>query len=125
MKVLLSWLREFAPIEGDPYELADHMSDLGMAVEETRPLNPLKGVVVARVASLRPHPEADRIQLVDVEVEPGNPVQVCCGAFNMSEGDLIPFATIGTVMPDGMEIAQRKCAVNYRTECAVLLLSCI
>ncbi len=108
MKVLLSWLREFAPIEGDPYELADHMSDLGMAVEETRPLNPLKGVVVARVASLRPHPEADRIQLVDVEVEPGNPVQVCCGAFNMSEGDLIPFATIGTVMPDGMEIAQRK-----------------
>ena len=53
MKVLLSWLREFAPIEGDPYELADHMSDLGMAVEETRPLNPLKGVVVARVASLR------------------------------------------------------------------------
>ena len=69
MKVLLSWLREFAPIEGDPYELADHMSDLGMAVEETRPLNPLKGVVVARVASLRPHPEADRIQLVDVEVE--------------------------------------------------------
>ena len=54
MKVLLSWLREFAPIEGDPYELADHMSDLGMAVEETRPLNPLKGVVVARVASLRP-----------------------------------------------------------------------
>jgi len=68
MKVLLSWLREFAPIEGDPYELADHMSDLGMAVEETRPLNPLKGVVVARVASLRPHPEADRIQLVDVKL---------------------------------------------------------
>jgi len=108
MKVLLSWLREFAPIEGDPYELADHMSDLGMAVEETRVLDPLNGVVVARVASLRPHPEADRIQLVDVEVEPNNPVQVCCGAFNMSEGDLIPFATIGTVMPDGMEIAQRK-----------------
>jgi len=108
MKVLLSWLREFAPIEGDPYELADQMSDLGMAVEETRLLDPLQGVVVARVASLRPHPEADRIQLVDVEVEPGSPLQVCCGAFNMSEGDLIPFATIGTVMPDGMEIAQRK-----------------
>jgi len=108
MKVLLSWLREFAPIEGDPYELADHMSDLGMAVEETRLLDPLEGVVVARVTNLRPHPEADRIQLVDVEAEPGNPVQVCCGAFNMSEGDLIPFATIGTVMPDGMEIAQRK-----------------
>ena len=108
MKVLLSWLREFAPIEGDPYELADHMSDLGMAVEETRILNPLEGVVVARVADLRPHPKADRIQLVDVEIENGDPMQVCCGAFNMSVGDLIPFATIGTVMPDGMEISQRE-----------------
>ena len=108
MKVLLSWLREFAPIEGDPYELADHMSDLGMAVEETRILNPLEGVVVARVADLRPHPKADRIQLVDVQIENGDPMQVCCGAFNMSVGDLIPFATIGTVMPDGMEISQRK-----------------
>ncbi len=108
MKVLLSWLREFAPIEGDPHELADHMSDLGMAVEETRILNSLDGVVVARVADLRPHPKADRIQLVDVEIDNGDPMQVCCGAFNMSVGDLIPFATIGTVMPDGMEIAQRK-----------------
>ncbi|MFL3020848.1 MAG: phenylalanine--tRNA ligase subunit beta [Candidatus Poriferisodalaceae bacterium] len=108
MKVLLSWLREFAPIEGDPYELADHMSDLGMAVEETRILNPLEGVVVARVADLRPHPKADRIQLVDVQIENGDPMQVCCGAFNMSVGDLIPFATIGTVMPDGMEISQRE-----------------
>ena len=108
MKVLLSWLREFAPIEGDPYELADHMSDLGMAVEETRILNPLEGVVVAKVAALRPHPKADRIQLVDVEIENGDPMQVCCGAFNMSVGDLIPFATIGTVMPDGMEISQRE-----------------
>ena len=33
MKVLLSWLREFAPIEGDPVELGEQMSDLGMAVE--------------------------------------------------------------------------------------------
>ena len=108
MKVLLSWLREFAPIEGDPHELADHMSDLGMAVEETRVLDSLEGVVVARVGDLRPHPKADRIQLVDVETGDGERLQVCCGAFNMSVGDLIPFATIGTVMPDGMEISQRK-----------------
>ncbi|MCH2626039.1 MAG: phenylalanine--tRNA ligase subunit beta [Acidimicrobiales bacterium] len=108
MKVLLSWLREFAPIEGDPHELADHMSDLGMAVESTRVLDAVDGVVVAKVAELRPHPTADRIQIVDVEIEDGERLQVCCGAFNMVVGDLIPFATIGTVMPDGMEISQRK-----------------
>ena len=108
MKVLLSWLREFAPIEGDPHELADHMSDLGMAVESTRVLDAVDGVVVAKVAELRPHPTADRIQIVDVEIDDGERLQVCCGAFNMVVGDLIPFATIGTVMPDGMEISQRK-----------------
>ncbi len=114
MKVLLSWLREFAPIEGDPAELADHLSDLGMAVEEMRVLPPLDGVVVARVAGLRPHPEADRIQLVDVDV-PGTTgegtdgaLQVCCGAFNMAEGDLVPLATVGTTMPGGLEIGERR-----------------
>ncbi len=114
MKVLLSWLREFAPIEGDPAELADHLSDLGMAVEEMRVLPPLDGVVVARVAGLRPHPEADRIQLVDVEL-PGESgegtdgaLQVCCGAFNMSVGDLVPLATVGTTMPGGLEIGERR-----------------
>ena len=108
MKVLLSWLREFAPIEGDPVELGNHMSDLGMAVEEMTVLEPLPGIVVARVLDLRPHPQADRIQLVDVDAGDGQALQVCCGAFNMSVGDLIPFATIGTVMPNGMEIAKRK-----------------
>ena len=114
MKVLLSWLREFAPIEGDPAELADHLSDLGMAVEEMRVLPPLDGVVVARVAGLRPHPEADRIQLVDVELPgvsgegTGGALQVCCGAFNMAEGDLVPLATVGTTMPDGLEIGERR-----------------
>lgn len=114
MKVLLSWLREFAPIEGDPAELADHLSDLGMAVEEMRVLPPLDGVVVARVAGLRPHPEADRIQLVDVELPgatgegTGGALQVCCGAFNMNEGDLVPLATVGTTMPGGLEIGERR-----------------
>lgn len=108
MKVLLSWLREFAPIEGDPVELGNHMSDLGMAVEEMTILDALPGIVVAKVLDLRPHPQADRIQLVDVDRGDGEALQVCCGAFNMSVGDHIPFATIGTVMPNGMEIAKRK-----------------
>ena len=108
MKVLLSWLREFAPIEGDPVELGNQMSDLGMAVEEMTIIDLIDGIVVAEVVGLRPHPKADRIQIVDVDPGDGVPLQVCCGAFNMAVGDKIPFATIGTTMPDGMEISQRK-----------------
>lgn len=110
MKVLLGWLREFAPFPvDDPHALADQMSDLGMAVESIERIGEgLDGIVVARVLSLRPHPDADRIQLVDVDRGDGESLQICCGAFNMSVGDLVPLATLGTTMPDGMEIARRK-----------------
>ena len=109
MKVLLSWLREFAPVEGDPVEIGDQLSGLGLAVDEMTIIGGgLDGVVVARVLDLRPHPDADRIQLVDVDAGDGEALQICCGAFNMSVGDLVPLATLGTTMANGMEIARRK-----------------
>ncbi len=110
MKTLLSWLREYAPeIDGDPFALGDLMSDIGLTCEEVVLLGRgLEGVVVAKVLDLRPHPDADRIQLVDVDLGDGEALQICCGAFNMAVGDLVPLATIGTTMPNGMEIARRK-----------------
>ena len=110
MKVLLSWLREFAPgIDGDPAALGDVLSALGLAVEEMTAIGSVpEGVVLGRVLGLRPHPDADRIQLVEVDDGSGDALQVCCGAFNMTVGDLVPLARVGTVMPSGMEIARRR-----------------
>ena len=109
MKVLLSWLRELAPIEGDPLALAGTMSALGLEVESVDAVgDALGGLVVATVAGLRPHPDADRIQLVDVDAGDGELRQVACGAFNMAEGDRVPFAPVGTTMPGGAEIGRRK-----------------
>ncbi|CAI8293861.1 MAG: Phenylalanine--tRNA ligase beta subunit [Acidimicrobiales bacterium AG-410-I20] len=109
MKVLLSWLREFAPLEGEPEEIADQLSGLGLTVEEMTLIGGgLDGVVVAQVLELRSHPDADRIQLVDVDSGDGKPLQICCGAFNMKIGDFVPLATLGTTMNNGMEISRRK-----------------
>lgn len=110
MKVLLSWLQELAPgIEGEPVALGEQLSDLGMAVEEMVEVGGLSsGIVVAEVLALRPHPDADRIQLVDVDRGDGEALQIACGAFNMQVGDKVPLATVGTTMPGGMEIAARK-----------------
>jgi len=110
MKVLLSWLQEFAPFPSDdPVALGDIMSDLGMAVESIERIGEgLDGIVVAKVLELRKHPDADKIQLVDVYLGDGEPLQICCGATNLTVGDLVPLATLGTTMPDGMEIARRK-----------------
>ncbi len=110
MKVLLSWLNELAPLGDDVDALSATMTDLGLAVEGIERVGaPIPGIVVAEVLALRPHPDADRVQLVDVDPGDGSaPLQIGCGAFNMAVGDLVPLATIGTVMPGGMEIARRK-----------------
>jgi phenylalanyl-tRNA synthetase beta chain len=109
VKVLLSWLQDFAPIEGDPVEIGEHLSDLGMAVEQLDRLGEgLDGIVVARVLATRPHPNADKIQLVDVDAGDGEALQIACGAFNMRPGDLVPLAPVGTVLPNGLEIGRRK-----------------
>lgn len=111
MKVLHSWLGEFAAdlLEHDTAVLAEHLSDLGLSVEEILTLGAaFDGIVVAKVLALRPHPDADRIQLVDVDDGTGNPRQVCCGAFNMRVGDLVPLATEGAVVAGGLKIKRRK-----------------
>ena len=109
MRVLLSWLHEFAPIGDDVDALADEMSALGLAVEDViRVGTAVDGVVVARVLDTRAHPDADKVHLVDVDTGNGEALQIVCGAFNMQAGDLVPLATLGTTMPNGMEIGRRK-----------------
>lgn len=119
MKVPLSWMREFVPggfgeLDSDPSALAETLTDLGLVVESIETTGASwDGIVVAEILDLRPHPEADKIQLVDVDTggaasPAGEKLQICCGAFNMSIGDRVPLATLGTVMPGGLEIARRK-----------------
>lgn len=109
MKVLLSWLREFAPFDQHPDMISEELADLGTPVEEMTQLGGnLDGIVVAEVLDLKAHPNADKMQIVDVDAGDGAPLQICCGAFNMVVGDLVALASLGTVMPDGMKIERRK-----------------
>ena len=109
MKVLLSWLNEFAPLGDDAERLGEVMSDLGMAVEEMTPVGEgLDGVVIARILDIAPIEGADRIRAVTVDAGGGEPVPVVCGAWNISVDDVVPFATVGTQLPGGMEIKARK-----------------
>ncbi|MST34531.1 phenylalanine--tRNA ligase subunit beta, partial [Acidimicrobiaceae bacterium USS-CC1] len=105
----LSWLRDYAPFDRPVGELAAALSDLGLVVEGVERVGQgLDGVVVARILDIRPHPNADKIRLVDVDAGDGEPLQIACGAWNMQVGDLVPLARIGAVLPGGMEIARRK-----------------
>ena len=109
MRVVLSWMSEFADLPDDPSLIAEACGNLGLSVESIETVgSDLDGVVVAKVLDVRAHPDADRIRLVDVDAGDGEALQIACGASNLEVGILVPLATIGTVMPDGMEIARRK-----------------
>jgi phenylalanyl-tRNA synthetase beta chain len=109
MKVLLSWLREFAPFGDDVDQLADAMTALGMEVAGLERVGePVPGVIVGRVVETRRHPRAERVHEVFVDAGYSAPVHVWCGAFNMQAGELVPLATVGTTMRDGRTIERRE-----------------
>ena len=109
MRVPLSWLRDFAPIVAGADEIAATLDDLGLIVDSVETIGGgLDGVVVARVHAIRPHPDADKVRLVDVDDGSGELLQIVCGAWNFHEGDLVPLATLGAVLPGDFAIARRK-----------------
>ncbi len=99
MKVSYNWLREYAPVEASPEQLADVLTMGGLEVEGVdRVGSSLEGVVVGRVLEVRPHPDADRLTLCDVDLGDGEPIQIACGAPNVAAGQLVPVATAGTTL---------------------------
>ncbi|MDP8936934.1 MAG: phenylalanine--tRNA ligase subunit beta, partial [Actinomycetota bacterium] len=109
MRVPLSWLRDFAPVEGEVADLAALLSGLGLVVDGVERVGEgLDDIVVVRVLATRSHPGADQVQLVDVDAGDGSSLQVVCGAFNFGAGDLVPLAPVGARLPGGTEIGRRK-----------------
>ncbi|TRZ73839.1 MAG: phenylalanine--tRNA ligase subunit beta [Actinobacteria bacterium] len=108
MKILHSWLNEFADFGTDVDAIAESITKLGLAVEGIEIVGlPVAGVVVAKVLRTERHPDAAKVHRVYVDAGDGVEKHVWCGAFNMQPGDLIPLATLGTQMPDGRVIGQR------------------
>src|SRR5436305_14988864 len=109
MRVPLSWLCDFAPITGEPADLAAALSGRGLVGEGVETIGRgLGDVVVARVLATRPHPNADKVQVVDVDNGDGEALQIVCGAFNFAPGDMVPLAPVGAGLPNGMQIGRRN-----------------
>lgn len=105
MKFSENWLRELVEINADRAELARALTMAGLEVEELTPLGEhLDGVVVAEIIAAEKHPEADRLQVCQVEAGQGAPLQIVCGAPNARVGIRVPLAMIGARLPSGISI---------------------
>ena len=102
MNISLNWLSDYVDHGLSPEALADLLTMAGLEVEEVVESGPrLDGVVVGRVLDVRPHPNADRLRLCDVDLgaaapAPNEPVQIVCGAPNVARDQKVPVATVGT-----------------------------
>lgn len=106
MKISEAWLRSLVDLDGIPrQQLLDGLTAAGLEVEAAEPVAPrLEGVVVARIESAEPHPNAGKLQVCRVDTGDGTLRQIVCGAPNARVGLVAPLATLGTVMPGGLEI---------------------
>ncbi|MBB6599804.1 phenylalanine--tRNA ligase subunit beta [Luteimonas sp. MC1825] len=96
MKFSENWLRQHVSTTASRDELAATLTAIGLEVEELTPLGAaLDGVVVARIVSAEKHPEADRLQVCQVDAGGDALLQIVCGAPNARPGLLAPLATIG------------------------------
>jgi phenylalanyl-tRNA synthetase beta chain len=97
MKFSENWLRQHVPTSASREELAATLTAIGLEVEEIVPLGEaLDGVVVARIVSAEGHPEADRLQVCQVDAGAAGVLQIVCGAPNARPGLVAPLATLGT-----------------------------
>jgi phenylalanyl-tRNA synthetase beta chain len=101
MKVSLSWLQDYVTVEMGIDALADALTMAGLEVEAVEErFAYLDTVVVGRIVSVAPHPNADRLKLCAVAAGESE-VQVVCGAPNAAEGLLAPLAMPGSELPSG------------------------
>ena len=109
MNVTLNWLKNYIDFEFSPSDLADRLTMLGVEVESVKRLGAeLEGVVVGSVGSIKPHPNADKLVLCQVDIGESEELQIVCGAPNAREGMLAPVATIGAKLPIGLTIKRAK-----------------
>ncbi len=104
MLVSLKWLKDYIDLELSAEELADRLTMAGLEVDEIQTLAPkFSGVVIAKILSVRPHPNADKLSLCDV-TDGAETYPIVCGAKNIHAGDVVPLAKTGAVIPGGYTI---------------------
>ncbi|MFN0038804.1 MAG: phenylalanine--tRNA ligase subunit beta [Burkholderiales bacterium] len=95
-----SWLRTFVDPTLSTSALAELLTMSGLEVEQVAPVAaPFTGVVVGKILSVAPHPNADKLQVCEVDAGGGATLRIVCGAPNVAVGLKVPCAKEGARLP--------------------------
>lgn len=104
MLVSLKWLKDYVDIDLKAEKLAERLTMSGLEVESVKEIQPeFNGVVTAKIISVKPHPNADKLSLCEV-TDGKKKYPVVCGAKNIKAGDIVPLAKVGATIPGGYTI---------------------
>lgn len=110
MYVSYKWLEQYIDLNGiSAQELADKITKSGIEVEGVEKKSEgISGVVVGHVLEKVKHPEADKLNVCQVDIGEEENVQIVCGAANVDAGQKVAVATVGAVLPGNFKIKKAK-----------------
>ncbi|WP_200763853.1 phenylalanine--tRNA ligase subunit beta [Nitrosophilus alvini] len=108
MIVTRSWLNEWIDLgKIETEKLLETLNKIGLEVAEYKKIDIPEKVVIGKVLECKKHPDADKLSVCQVDI--GSAVrQIVCGAKNIKEGQFVPVATIGALLPGNFKIKHAK-----------------
>ncbi len=110
MYISLNWLKDFIKLSSKidaatiSQELTSHTVEVEGFINQAKQFDK---IVIAKVLEVKKHPNADRLRLALVDIKTKK-LNIVCGAPNLAEGQLVPVALIGAILPGGLEIKESE-----------------
>lgn len=109
MKVSELWLREWVNPNLTREALCNRLTLSGLEIESVMQVaGEFSGVVVGHILKIEKHPEADRLNICEVDVGAKENLQIVCGASNVTVGMKVPAALDGAMLPNNLKIKVTK-----------------
>ncbi|EOA9461673.1 phenylalanine--tRNA ligase subunit beta [Staphylococcus aureus] len=109
MLISNEWLKEYVTIDDSVSDLAERITRTGIEVDDLIDYTKdIKNLVVGFVKSKEKHPDADKLNVCQVDIVEDEPVQIVCGAPNVDAGQYVIVAKVGGRLPGGIKIKRAK-----------------
>ncbi|SGS74334.1 phenylalanine--tRNA ligase subunit beta [Staphylococcus aureus] len=109
MLISNEWLKEYVTIDDSVSNLAERITRTGIEVDDLIDYaKDIKNLVVGFVKSKEKHPDADKLNVCQVDIGEDEPVQIVCGAPNVDAGQYVIVAKVGGRLPGGIKIKRAK-----------------
>lgn len=109
MLISNEWLKEYVTIDDSVSNLEERITRTGIEVDDLIDYTKdIKNLVVGFVKSKEKHPDADKLNVCQVDIGEDEPVQIVCGAPNVDAGQYVIVAKVGGRLPGGIKIKRAK-----------------